>query len=245
MRQKVARNLCRWVRPGGQKGGGGHNGAMHAERTDAAAAPRLAWVITGVSLLVAAVGLGALVTAGGEPSAIDLWWNGVTAGMPEGSVGFGLLMDFIGGGWFAVFAVPIGGAVLLLLARRVRGALYFLLASVMSAAIVQALKQAFGRARPDDILVAADYGSFPSGHTANAATIAIVLIVLFPRAWAVAVGVAWTLLMALSRTVLHAHWLSDTLGGALVGAGAAVLLAVVVGMPLVPARDPEPRPPEA
>ncbi len=83
-----------------------------------------------------------------------------------------------------------------------------------------------------------------SGHTANAATIAIVLIVLFPRGLAVAVGVAWTLLMALSRTVLHAHWLSDTLGGALVVL-AAVLLAVVVGMPLVPARDPEPRPPEA
>ena len=79
MRQKAARNLCRWVRPGGQKGGGGHNGAMHAERTDAAAAPRLAWVITGVSLLVAAVGLGALVTAGGEPSAIDLWWEGPSA----------------------------------------------------------------------------------------------------------------------------------------------------------------------
>ncbi len=205
---------------------------MHADRTDAAAASRLAWLVAGLLLVAAAAGLGAAVTAGSRPPAIDEWWNGLTAVSPEVLIGFALAMNVLGGGWFGVFAVPIGGALLLFAARRRWGAAFFLLASAISAGLVQLLKHAFGRARPEDILVVSDYGSFPSGHTANAATIAVVLIVLFPRAWVAVVGIAWTLLMALSRTILHAHWLSDTFGGALIGVGAALLVAAVLAIPI-------------
>jgi undecaprenyl-diphosphatase len=134
------------------------------------------------------------------------------------------LMDFLGGGWFGVFAVPIGIAVLLLLTKRRWGALYFLIASVLSAGIVQLLKNIFDRARPEDILVIADHGSFPSGHTANAATLAVTLGIIVGRRWAWFLGVVYTVLMLLSRTYLGAHWLSDTLGGLLVGAGVAVIV---------------------
>ncbi len=134
-------------------------------------------------------------------------------------------MDAVGGHLTAVLVVPVLGALALYLSRRRWSALYFLTASVGSALLVQVVKHTFGRARPEDILIVSDYGSFPSGHTANAATIAVVAAVLFPHLWVRIVGVAWVVLMAFSRTYLHAHWLSDTAGGALIGAGAALILA--------------------
>src|SRR5690606_28731516 len=116
--------------------------------------------------------------------------------------------------------------------RRPWGAAYFLVAEVASVAFVQVLKHLVGRARPEDILVLSDFGSFPSGHVANAATVAMALFVLFPRVWTAVAGAAWVVLMAFSRTYLGAHWLSDTVGGALIGAAAALLVAAAFAKPL-------------
>ena len=133
-------------------------------------------------------------------------------------------MNFLGGGWFGVFVVPIGIAVILLIVKKPWSALYFVVATVVSAGLVQLLKSLFGRARPMDILVTADFGSFPSGHVANAATMAVTLAILLQRRWVWAAGAAYVVLMLLSRTYLGAHWLSDTIGGLLLGAAVAVLL---------------------
>ncbi len=134
------------------------------------------------------------------------------------------LMDFLGGGWFGVFAVPLGVTVLLVIARRPWAAVYFLVASILSAIIVQLLKNLYDRARPEDILVVTDHGSFPSGHVANAATLAVTLGIILGRRWVWFAGVVYTVMMLLSRTYLGAHWLSDTVGGLLVGAGVAVIV---------------------
>jgi membrane-associated phospholipid phosphatase len=44
-------------------------------------------------------------------------------------------------------------------------------------------------------------------------------------------------LMMWSRTYLHAHWLSDTVGGALIGAGTALLVAAAFAVPMARERE--------
>lgn len=134
-----------------------------------------------------------------------------------------LLMNFLGGGWFS-FALPLAIVAVLCVLRRFWSALFLAVASIVSALAVQLLKSVFGRPRPLDILVAADPGSFPSGHSANAATLVVCLGLVLWRAWVWVAGACYVLLMMLSRTYLGAHWISDTVGGLLLGAAIALIL---------------------
>lgn len=181
----------------------------------------------GFGMLAAAAVLGAVIVFGyTEPPGFDRWWNSeIVENRADWMLTFALVLDHIGGGWVAILGVPLLVILALLLARRWRGALFAAMAFLASAGMVQLLKHLFGRARPEDMIVASDFGSFPSGHTANAATIALVLYLLFPRVWVAIVGAAWIVAMALSRTLLSVHWTTDTLGGALVGAGVVFVLA--------------------
>ena len=93
------------------------------------------------------------------------------------------------------------------------------------------LKQVVARARPvvaDPVSSAPGY-SFPSGHVANAAAAATVLVILLwpllsrrTRPYAVGVAVVVVVLTALDRVYLGVHYPSDTVAGALVGCGIAV-----------------------
>lgn len=181
----------------------------------------------GAGLLTASVVLGALIVFGfSEPPAFDAWWNEfVSAHRADAMVHFALVLNAIGGGWIAILGVPLLAITILLLARRWRAAVFAAICFAASAGAVQILKHLFGRARPDDMIVVSDFGSFPSGHTANAATIALVVWVLFPRVWTAVAGAVWIIAMGLSRTFLSVHWATDTLGGALVGSAVVLLLA--------------------
>ncbi|MFJ4222709.1 phosphatase PAP2 family protein [Microbacterium sp. NPDC089695] len=181
----------------------------------------------GIGMLAAAAALGAVIVFGyTEPPGFDRWWNSeVVENRAEWMLDGALVLDHIGGGWVAILGVPLLVIVALLLARRWRGALFAAMAFLASAGTVQLLKHLFGRARPDDMIVASDFGSFPSGHAANAATIALVLYLLFPRVWVAVAGAVWVVAMALSRTLLSVHWATDTVGGALVGAGVVLVIA--------------------
>lgn len=144
----------------------------------------------------------------------------------RGGIGdiFAFGMDALGGGVIGVVVVPIAVTAILLILRRKWAALYFIVASAASAGVVQLLKNLFGRARPEDMLVASDFGSFPSGHVANAATIAVAIGIIVPKLWVWIAGATYTILMAVSRTYLGVHWFTDTIGGALIGAGVALLV---------------------
>ena len=111
----------------------------------------------------------------------------------------------------------------------------FVAAVVMSEILIGTLKGIYDRARPPGSLVATSGASFPSGHSiAASVTIVAAVIALVPpgrrRAWWGAAAVAFSVLMALSRAYLGAHWLSDAIAGILLGTSCALLAALVTGL---------------
>jgi undecaprenyl-diphosphatase len=181
-------------------------------------------VIAGVTAIVLTVVLGLLVVLRDTVNLDEEWMEEVLE--LRGPVGESIsrVFDFLGGGWFAILVVPIGVGVAFVFARRPWSALDFVIASAVAAALCQLMKALFGRARPEEILLPLDNGSFPSGHTTNAAVVAVSLGLLLNRMWVWVVGILYVIAMAFSRTYLGAHWLTDTIGGALLGAGVALLV---------------------
>ncbi|WP_241978369.1 phosphatase PAP2 family protein [Cryobacterium sp. Hz9] len=197
-------------------------------------------VISGLSAMVLAalVGLVVVVRANSLALEADTEWMSeiIEHRSPIWEIP-SLFMNALGGGLFGVLVVPLVITLVIVLIKRPWAAGYYLVATVLSAGCVQLLKQAFGRARPEDILVTSDFGSFPSGHVANAATMAVCLAIIFPRLWVALAGAAYTILMLLSRTYLGAHWLTDTIGGLLLGAGVAIVLWAPVAAKLDGERE--------
>ena len=135
---------------------------------------------------------------------------------------------------YVTLPVRIGIAAVLALRRRWWHLAAFAAAIVLSEVLIGTLKGVYDRARPPGSLVVTSGTSFPSGHSV-AATVTVVaaVIALVPPgrarvAWGAAAAV-FSVLMALSRAYLGAHWLSDALAGVLLGASCALLAAFAVG----------------
>jgi len=136
---------------------------------------------------------------------------------------------------YVTLPVRIAIAGYLALRRRWWHLAAFVAAIASSEALIGTLKAIYGRARPTGSLVATSGASFPSGHSiAATVTVVAAVIALVPpgrrRAWWGAGAVVFSVLMALSRAYVAAHWLSNAIAGVLLGTSCAVLTALVVGL---------------
>jgi len=110
---------------------------------------------------------------------------------------------------------------------------------VAQALLVFAIKLVVRRRRPEGdwgaIYRQTDPHSFPSGHAARAALLAVLAFGLGP-AWFAVVMLVWAPLVSLARVMMGVHYLSDILAGILVGImmGGLVLAVLPAVMQLVP-----------
>jgi len=124
--------------------------------------------------------------------------------------------------------VLISAAVLATLVLAFRGyyaaAVHILLATLLTVILVTLLKWGLGIPRPELVQQPPDSGSFPSGHTAGITVFASLLAAFIAaetrpgRRWQVYLMLSLLILpVAISRLYLGVHWLTDVLGGILLG----------------------------
>ncbi|HEV3401586.1 MAG TPA: phosphatase PAP2 family protein [Acidimicrobiales bacterium] len=136
------------------------------------------------------------------------------------------VLAFVGSPWIN-WPLRVAALALLAVKRRWVQLTAFALAIVTSELLIGPVKALYERPRPPASVVATHGFSFPSGHAVAGAVTAVGLVLVLlppgPRRWAWEVRAAiYASLMALSRTYLGVHWLSDVLAGGLLGVGLAV-----------------------
>ena len=123
-----------------------------------------------------------------------------------------------------VITLMVGLSLALWLAGRGRLAIGLWLGATSSAATVALLKLLFARPRPELGYFAEPSMSFPSGHAAGSvASLALMIFLLWRARWiggftAAIAAVSVAFLVGLSRIYLIEHYLTDVIGGWLIGA---------------------------
>ncbi|MEU9236398.1 phosphatase PAP2 family protein [Streptomyces subrutilus] len=200
----------------------------------------LRWAGLGCALLAAVVT--ALVVAGWRPLfsfdeqvVRDLHRHAVAH--PGVTRTMRIFSDWVWDPW-AMRALAAAACVLLWLRGRRESAVRVGVAVLVATAVQQGLKALVGRERPQwpDPVDRANFAAYPSGHAMTAAVVCGLLLWLLPRgAPRGAVAAAWAaalvsvLGVGFTRIYLGVHWPSDVLGGWLLGAALAVLVAATAG----------------
>jgi membrane-associated phospholipid phosphatase len=155
---------------------------------------------------------------------------------------FNEITDFGKSGWFLI---PIGGLIVLaaILSTPTCGRItslvltcliirlgYVFVAIALPSLVVTVVKRLIGRVRPSELGPYAyvpwswkpAFASMPSGHATTAAAAAVAIGALYPKA-RLPMWIYAALIMA-SRVVIEAHYVSDVIAAAFVGAFGAVLV---------------------
>jgi undecaprenyl-diphosphatase len=163
--------------------------------------------------------------------------------LPAGLVDtFNEITDFGQSGWFlvplailivltAALATPAAGRIgsLVLASLAVRfGYLFFAIA--VPGLFVTIVKRLIGRVRPSDVGPFAyvpwswrnEYASLPSGHSTTAFAAAVAIAALWPKARIPML--IYAAVIALSRVIITAHFVSDVVAAAFVGGFGAILV---------------------
>lgn len=157
-------------------------------------------------------------------------------------------LDVLGGA-FVTWPLRVLLTAYLAVQRRWFALAVWVTTAVIAEPMVGLLKEAYERPRPPDPLVETTGFAFPSGHALIAAATAVALVVVFVRPgphrriWEIRAAL-FALVMAMSRTYLRAHWLTDVVAGVLLGAAIAIGVAAIyqtwrsrrVGVHLSPAH---------
>jgi membrane-associated phospholipid phosphatase len=178
----------------------------------------------------AAVILGLLMWSTATRSVIqgvdDAWLTLMEDLRWEPLVDFAKVLSFLGG-TICNWSIRIAVIAILAWRRQWLHLTAFVLAVACSEVLIGPLKVLYDRPRPPGGLTGTSGGSFPSGHAIGAAVTAVgLVIVLLPPGhtrWTWERRAAfYASLMALSRTYLGVHWLSDVVEGVLIGCALAI-----------------------
>jgi len=149
------------------------------------------------------------------------WYQFMLTSRTPGLTSVNRVLDFLGNAGMIIYAVFVFVA---LLFRHRRLAFFTAGANLGALVLTQLIKFLVARPRPEDRLVSVDSGSYPSGHVSATVAAMVATAVVLGKLWMWISGAILSVAMMYSRTYLGAHWLSDTIAGALLGAGVTLLL---------------------
>lgn len=155
----------------------------------------------------------------------DAWYQTMLASRTPWLTSVNRVLDFVGNAGMVIYSVAL---FLLLLIRHRRLALFTAAVNLSALATTHLIKFLVARPRPENRLVQVDSGSYPSGHVSATVAAMVTTAVVLGKLWMWISAAILSVAMMYSRTYLGAHWISDTIAGALLGIGVTLSLWAIM-----------------